>query len=53
MSFGSFFSEGNEIRSERGVVGQGSTGERVTDGIGTDDLGVTEYYSNGRLLNIL
>ena len=35
------------------VVDQGSTGEGVTDGLGTDDLGVTEYYSNDRLSNIL
>ena len=35
------------------VVDQGSTGEGVTDGIGTDDLGVTEYYSNDRLSNII
>ena len=47
-----FLGVGNGSLSAR-VVDHSSTGEGVTDGTGTDDLGVTEYYSNDRLSNIM
>ena len=36
-----------------GLVDQGSTENGDMDGLGVEDLGVTEYYSKERLLNIL
>ena len=35
------------------IVDQGSTGNGDIDGLGVEDLGVTEYYSNERLSYIL
>ena len=35
------------------IVDQGSTGNGDIDGLGVEDSGVTEYYSNERLSYIL